>query len=85
VKKSKGFRMDKTAIKHMMYGGIKELMSDRKYYYTSGMGKNYSHFTDEGKLAVHEFVTEIAAYITEAENKELDSRAKEMVLRELKS
>lgn len=77
--------MEKQAIKQLMYGGIKELMLDRKYYYNSGMGKNYSHFTDEGKVAVYEFVTEIAAYITEAENKELDSRAKEMVLRELKS
>lgn len=77
--------MEKQAIKQLMYGGIKELMSDRKYYYSSGVGKNYSHFTDEGKVAVQEFVTEIAAYITEAENKELDNRAKEMVLRELKS
>ena len=76
--------MEKQAIKQLMYGGIKELMSDRKYYYNSGMGKNYSHFTDEGKVAVHEFVTEIAAYITEAEDKELDSRAKDMVLKELK-
>ncbi len=76
--------MDKTAIKHMMYGGIKELMSDRKYYYTSSTGRHFSHFTDEGKVAVQEFVTEIAAYITEAENKELDQRAKDMVLKELK-
>lgn len=77
--------MDKTAIKHMMYGGIKELMNDRRYYYNSGMGKNYSHFTDEGKQALQEFVSDIAVYITEAENSELDQRAKDMVLKELKS
>lgn len=76
--------MDKTAIKHMMYGGIKELMNDRRYYYNSGMGKKYSHFTDDGKLAMYEFVSDIAVYITEAENSELDQRAKDMVLKELK-
>jgi hypothetical protein len=76
--------MDKTAIKHMMYGGIKELMADRRYYYNSGMGKKYSHFTDEGKLALQDFVSDIAVYITEAEDKELDQRAKDMVLKELK-
>ncbi len=84
VKKSKEFRMEKQAIKQLMYGGIKELMNDRRYYYNSGMGKNYSHFTDAGKVAVYEFVTEIASYITDAENADLDKRAKEMVLNELK-
>lgn len=76
--------MDKTAIKHMMYGGIKELMADRRYYYNSGIGKNYSYFTEQGKLALQEFVSDIAVYITEAENTELDQRAKDIVLKELK-
>lgn len=77
--------MEKYAIKQLMYGGIKELMNDRRYYYNSGMGKKYSHFTDEGKIAVYEFVTDIAAYIVDAENEELDKRARDMVLNELKS
>jgi hypothetical protein len=76
--------MDKTAIKHMMYGAIKELMADRRYYYNSGMGRQYSHWTDEGKLAVYEFASDMAFYISEAETKELDQRAKDMVLKELK-
>jgi len=76
--------MDKTAIKHMMYGGIKELMSDRRYYYNSSTGRHYSHFTDEGKIALYAFASDIAYYITEAETKDLDNRAKDMVLKELK-
>jgi hypothetical protein len=76
--------MDKTAIKHMMYGGIKELMADRRYYYTSGIGRQYDHFTDDGKLALYQFASDMAFYIAEAENKELDSRARDMVLKELK-
>ncbi len=84
AKKCKGFVMEKQAIKELIYGGIKELMNDRRYYYNSGMGKNYSYFTDEGKLVLQEFVSDIAIYITEAENVELDQRAKDMVLKELK-
>ena len=76
--------MDKGAIKQLMYGGIKELMNDRRFYYNSSMGKNYSYFTDAGKVAVYEFVTEIASYITDAENADLDKRAKEMMINDLK-
>jgi predicted GIY-YIG superfamily endonuclease len=84
AKKSKGYRMEKQAIKQLMYGGIKELMNDRRYFYNSGMGRKYSHWTEEGRLAIYEFVSDISVYITDAENAELDQRAKDMVLKELK-
>jgi hypothetical protein len=85
AKKSKGYVMEKQAIKELMYGGLNEIMNNRRYYYTSSTGKHYSHFTEPGKIAVQEFVTEIASYITDAENNELDKRARDMVLKELKS
>lgn len=85
AKKSKGLVMDKQAIKELMYGGIKELMNNSRYYYRSSTGRQFSSFTEPGKIAVQEFVHEIAAYITDAENVELDQRAREMVLKELKS
>jgi hypothetical protein len=77
--------MEKQAIKELMYGGVKEIMNNNRYYYKSSVGKHYSNFTEPGKIAVQEFVAEIAAYITDAENAELDQRAKDMVLKELKS
>lgn len=77
--------MEKQAIKELMYGGIKEIMNNSRYYYRSSTGRQFSSFTENGKVAVQEFVTEIAAYITDAENAELDQRAKDMVLKELKS
>jgi hypothetical protein len=48
------------------------------------MGRKYSHWTEEGRLAIYEFVSDISVYITDAENAELDQRAKDMVLKELK-
>lgn len=77
--------MEKQAIKELMYGGIKELMNNRSYYYRSSTGRQFSSFTENGKAAVQEFVSEIAGYIIDAENAELDQRAKDLVMKELKS
>jgi hypothetical protein len=76
--------MEKQAIKELMYGGIKEIMNNGRFYYKSSVGKNYSSFTSAGVDAVKEFVTDIAGYITEAEEADLNQRAKDMVMKELK-
>ena len=76
--------MQKTAIKDLLYGGISELMKNKRYYYQSSVGKAYCHWTDEGKIALDEFVLEISQFMTEADNAELDRRAKEMVVDTLK-
>ena len=61
------------------------MMQNRRYYYRSSMGKNYSHWTDEGHAAVQKFMQDMTQYIYDAEQSELDKRAKEMILKELKS
>jgi hypothetical protein len=81
VKKSK---MDKGAIKDLCYGGLMELVNNRNYYYHSSVGAGYSHLTEDGKLAIVEFMNMIAWKMKEAENGDLDRRAKEMVIKELK-
>jgi hypothetical protein len=48
------------------------------------VGASYSHLTDAGKQAVTEFMDMIAWKIKEANEADLDRRAKEMVLKELK-
>lgn len=77
--------MEKGAIKDLVYGGINELMHNRRYYYRSSVGKDYSNWTDEGKVALNDFMKEITQYMWDAEEKALDERAKEMVMKELKS
>jgi hypothetical protein len=76
--------MDKQAIKELMYGGLKEIMNNNRYYYRSSVGKNYSSFTTLGREVLTEFVTDIAGYIVEAEDQDLDQRAKKIMLDELK-
>lgn len=77
--------MEKAAIKDLVYGGINEMMQNRRYYYRSSVGKNYSHWTDEGKEVLGEFINDITQYIVDAEEASLDQRAKELVMKELKS
>lgn len=76
--------MDKQALKEFTYGGIMELMRNRKYYYHSTVGVNYSHWTDEGKLALAEYMNLIGYKMLELEEADLRERSKQMVINGLK-
>ena len=76
--------MDKGAVKDLVFGGLMELQRNRAYYYYSGVGSAYSYWTEDGKEAVAEFMKEMAPLMRQADELELDKRAKEMVLKELK-
>lgn len=76
--------MDRAAIKDLLYGGIAELMRNRHYYYNSGVNSNYNSWTEEGKAALADYMTLVAGKMWEAEQVELDSRARDLVVKELK-
>lgn len=76
--------MDKRAVKDLMFGGLHELMKDRRYYYHSSVGQGYSHWTDEGKEALFEYMNVMGWKLKEAEEAELQGKAKEMVMNGLK-
>ncbi len=76
--------MQKGAIKDLIYGGLEEILNNRNYYYQSSVGASYSHLTEDGKTAVVEFMDLMAWKIKEANEADLDRRAKEQVLAELK-
>lgn len=75
--------MEKAAIKDLMYGGIMELINNRRYYYKSSVS-GYDHWTDEGKEALNAFIKDITMYMRDAENAALDQRAKDIMMAELK-
>jgi hypothetical protein len=72
--------MEKSAIKDLVYGGLEELVNNRRYYYHSSVGGAYSHLTEDGKAAVVEFMDLMAFKIRETEQADLESRAKQQVL-----
>lgn len=76
--------MNKQAVKDLTYGGLMEMLNNRNLYYKSSVGKDYSHLTDDGKVAVAEYIELVAWKMIQAEEADLDRRAKEMVLKELK-
>jgi hypothetical protein len=77
--------MEKQAVKDLMYGSLNELMQNRQYYYHSSVGAEYSYWTDEGKVMLTQFMSEVTKLIYTSDKNELDRRAKELVLKELKS
>ena len=76
--------MQKGAIKDLIYGGLEEILGNRNYYYHSSVGRDYSHLTDEGKVAIVEFMDLMAWKVKEANEEDLERRAKEQVMSALK-
>jgi len=76
--------MEKETVKDIMYGGISELMNNRKFYYRSEVGPQYSSWTKEGQEALMEYTFQMAQHIHIAEDKSLDKRAKALVIKGLK-
>jgi len=76
--------MDSNAIKELMYGGVKELMNNRTYYYYSNIGQNYSHWTEEGQQALAEYMNLMGYKMLEIEEASLNRRARDLVLKGLK-
>jgi citrate lyase gamma subunit len=73
--------MTEEDIKHLLYGSIKELMKDRKYFYDGIITKN---FTDEGKKVINEVLDMYSIKISKAQSEADDKRAKNLVIKELK-
>jgi hypothetical protein len=84
LQKAKSYNMDKPSIKELMYGGIQELMRNRKYYHHSIAGANYSYWTEDGKIALTEYTNIMVWKMFEAEEEELKQKAKDMVISGLK-
>jgi len=76
--------MQRQAIKDVLYGSLVELSSNKRYWYTSNI-KGYSHWTEEGEAAVSELLKTITPMIVETADQELDQRAKDMVMKELRA
>ena len=75
--------MERQALKELMYGGIEELLRNSRYYYHSSIGPGYSHFTDEGKRNLDEFLDIVAFEMKKCRDAEDEHRSRELVIKEL--
>ena len=76
--------MDDQALKEFIFGGTRELMKNRKYYYHSSVGANYCRWTEEGEKALADFMNLVGHQMIQNEEAALNKRAKELVLKGLK-
>jgi len=75
--------MNKQAVKDCLYGGIMEIIQTPAHYYHSSVGSSYSHFTELGKTAVSEYVTSMAHIMTASAAEEIDTHAKDLIMKGL--
>ncbi|SVB28254.1 uncharacterized protein METZ01_LOCUS181108 [marine metagenome] len=76
------YEIDEHAVMTILYGSIQKLCNDRTYYY-EGVSKDYSYFTDDGKVAIMKFMETVAPMILEVEKKKIDDHAKAQTMEQL--
>lgn len=75
-------KLEKSAIKEMLYGGLMELTDNFKYYHKSAQG--YSYWTTEGIEQMTQFVTSMMEMAELAEQDAFEKKAKEFTFDTLK-
>jgi hypothetical protein len=78
------FNMEKAVVKDLMWGGLIELMNNKELYYRSVVGPEYGQWSEKGTKVMMEFMNSMTRQMVAAEEKELNRRAKEMVIKGLK-
>jgi hypothetical protein len=68
-------------LKNIIYGSVRELVLNKKYFYSGYQ----SHFTEEGRRVLNEMLDLYAPKIESAIRQADDQRARDMVMKELKS
>lgn len=76
--------MSHEIFKKQIYASILELLNDPKMYYYSTVGPTYCKLTEEGKVALLEYVEIMAPYMVAKEKKHLQDMAKDLTWKELK-
>jgi hypothetical protein len=81
VKKFKEMSVTEQDIKNLLYGSIREITRDRRYYYDSSYRP---HFTEDGVRVVGEMLNLYAEKIQQAIKEADEQRSKDMVMNALK-
>ncbi len=76
--------MDKQMIKDMLYGTIREMQDDSRYYYRSSVGVEYSHWRDEGEQQLAQMIKVISARVDQIERDRIKAASQQLLLDELK-
>jgi len=63
-------------VQTIINGSIDAIISNKDYFYHSGVAVNYSHLTKEGEAMLVKTMNSLLPLLDDAKSRELDERAK---------
>lgn len=81
---AKNYKLAQEADKDKVYGALKEFTRNPKLWRSSNVGREYCHFTDEGREIIVDTLQDLLRTVDVLERKALEQRAREVVWDELK-
>lgn len=84
LKLAKNYKLAQEANKGTVYGAMLEITKNPRLWRSSPVGREYCHFTDEGREVIADLMQDILRTVDVLEKKVLDQRAKEITMDILK-
>ena len=84
MKLAKNYKLAQEANKGTVYGAMLEITKNPRLWRSSPVGREYCHFTDEGREVIADLMQDILRTVDVLEKKVLDQRAKEITMDILK-
>ena len=84
LKLAKNYKLAQDANRSTVYGAMLEITKNPRLWRHSSVGREYSHFTDEGREVIADLMQDILRTVDVLERKALDQRAKEITFDILK-
>ena len=84
MKLAKNYKLAQEANKGTVYGAMLEITKNPRLWRSSPVGREYCHFTDEGKEVIVDLMQDLLRTVDAIDRKVLDQRAKDIVFDTLK-
>ena len=84
MKLAKNYKLAQEANKGTVYGAMLEITKNPRLWRSSPVGREYCHFTNEGKEVIADLMQDLLRTVDALDRKVLDQRAKEIVFDTLK-
>ncbi len=81
---AKNYKLAQEANRGTVYGAMLEITKNPRLWRSSPVGREYCHFTDEGKEVIADLMQDILRTVDALDRKVVDQRAKEITIDILK-
>jgi hypothetical protein len=81
---AKNFKLAQDANRSVVYGAMIEITKNPRLWRNSPVGREYCHFTEEGREVIVDLMQDLLRTVAVLERKAVDQRAKEITIDILK-